>query len=483
MPRFLWVFIFSLALAACNEQPGVETPSGGVQPAVVSFSLLDADTGQTLESFGSLSGEERVELADTAARNISLRANTDPETLGSVRFDFGESSYVDDSAPYTLSAENGWTLSPGQRTVTATAFGKDGSSSAPLSLTLSAADSAEALALKRYLYVFRPWAIDVFDIDQNHKMVKRLRLPNGISRIWGATAHAESQMLYISYHGKTARGRIETGLLKYDLVAEKVVWKRLYRPFVDSPAITADGKTIFMSSGEATNRGDFWFVINAADGSVTDTIPVFRGAHNTIIGLSGKHVYMASVRYPYLVVADTRTHEIVKKIGPFRDGVRPFTVNGEETLAFVNVNRFLGFEVGDIATGKKLYSVRVKGFKQWPFKSPLSVQSHGVALSPDEKEVWVVDGKNKHLHLYDVTGLPGKAPSYIRSIKLPSKPHWVQFSRDGRFAYASGGEVVDAKTRQVVARTSNAKVRIQIDFAGGVPAEAYVRYGLGYVTD
>ena len=192
---------------------------------------------------------------------------------------------------------------------------------------------------------------------------------------------------------------------------------------------------------------------------------------------------MASVRYPYLVVADTKTNKVVKKIGPFRDGVRPFTVNGEETLAFVNVNRFLGFEVGDIKTGKKLYSVRVQGFKQWPFKSPLSVQSHGVALSPDEKEVWVVDGKNKHLHLYDVTGLPGKAPAYIRSIKLPSKPHWVQFSRDGRFAYASGGEVVDTQTRQVVARTATAKVRIQIDFADGVPAEAYVRYGLGYVTD
>ncbi len=478
MPRFLWVFIVSLALAACNQQTTTETPNDGSQPSVVSFSLLDTKTNKPLESFGVLSAGATVELANLPEA-VSLRANTNPETVGGVAFDFGGSLYVDTTAPYTLSAQNGWTPLL-DATVTATALAKDGSSGASRSLTFGKAAVNDGL--NHYLYVFRPSAIDVFDIDRNHKKVKSLKLPRGIDRIWGATAHAASHMLYISYHDHDAKG-YERGLLKYDLVAEKIVWKHLYQPFVDSPAITADGKTIFMSSGEATNRGSFWFVINTADGSVTDKIEVYRGSHNTIIGLSGKRVYLGSVRYPYLVVADTTTHNIVKKIGPFRDGVRPFTVNGKETLAFVNVNRFLGFEVGDIASGKVLYSVRVKGFQEGPFSSPLAVQSHGVALTPDEKEVWVVDGKNSCVHLYDVTGLPGKAPVYLRSIKLPSRPLWVQFSRDGRFAYTSGGDVISAKTKQVVGKTSSAKVRIQIDFKGNVPVNAYVRYGLGYVTN
>ena len=477
MPRFLWVLIFSLALVSCNEQTA-ETPNVN-PPTIASFSLLDAETQEPLEPFASLAQGATVNLADVS-NAVSLRANTEPETVGSVRFDFGGSRYTDDAAPYTLSAQNGWTPSP-EVPVTATALSVDGKSGAPLSLTFSAPGSATNI--KHYLYAFRTAAIDVFDIDQNHKKVKSLKLPGGIDRIWGATAHAASHMLYISYHDSDAKGVYERGLLKYDLVAEKVVWKHLYKPFVDSPAVTADGKTIFMSSGEATDKGDFWFVIDAADGSVTDKINVFRGAHNTIIGLSGKNLYMGSVRYPYLVVADTQTHKITQKIGPFRDGIRPFTVNGKETLAFVNVNRFLGFEVGDIETGKVLYSVQVKGFQEGPFKSPLAVQSHGVALTPDEKEVWVVDSKNSRVHLYDVTGLPAKAPVYVTSVELPSKPNWVQFSRDGRFAYTSGGEVISAQTRQVTGQTSSAKVRIQIDFSGGKPSQAFVRYGLGYVTD
>ena len=481
MPRFFWMFVATLALAACNEQGAVETPKGDAsQPAVVSFSLLNADTGNPLEGSSSLSGQDTVALASLPTQNISLRANTSPETVGSVRFDFGGGSYTDDTAPYTLSAKNGWLPSQESATVTATALGTGGKSGAPLSLSFSAAGLK---TINHYLYVFRTAAIDVFDIDHGHKLVKSLKLPPGIDRVWGATAHAPSHMLYISYHDHDAKDGYERGLLKYDLVAEKIVWKHLYTPFVDSPAITADGKTIFMSSGEATSKGDFWFVINTADGSVTDKIYVYRGSHNTIIGLSGKHIYLGSVRYPYLSVADTQTHKIIKKIGPFRDGIRPFTINGNETLAFVNVNRFLGFEVGDIATGRVLYSVQVKGFQEGPFKNPLAVQSHGVALTPDEKEVWVVDAKNQRLHLYDATVLPGKAPVYITSIKLPSKPVWVQFSHDGRFAYTSGGEVVDTSTRQVVAKTSSAKVRIQIDFSEGVPVHAYVRYGLGYVTN
>ncbi len=478
MPRFLWILIFSLTLAACNEQTA-ETPNTA-GPNVVSFALLNADTEEPLEPYTSLSESANIDFAALPSQEITLLAKTNPTTVGSVRFDFGDSSFVDDTAPYTLSAQNGWVPSP-EVPVTATAFTTGGKGGTPLSLTFNALGPVEGE--NHYLYVFRTAAIDVFDIDQNHKKVKSIQLPGGIDRIWGATANAATHRLYISYHDSDAKGGYERGLLAFDLISEKLVWKHLYKPFVDSPAVTADGKTIFMSSGEATDKGDFWFVIDAADGSVTDKINVFRGAHNTIIGLSGKNLYMGSVRYPYLVVADTQTHEITKEIGPFRDGVRPFTVNGKETLAFVNVNRFLGFEVGDIATGKVLYSVQVEGFQEGPFKSPLAVQSHGVALTPDEKEVWVVDSKNSRVHLYDVTGLPNQAPVYITSIELPSKPNWVQFARGGRFAYTSGGEVINARTRQIVGKTSSAKVRIQIDFAGGKPSQAFVRYGLGYVTN
>ena len=54
----------------------------------------------------------------------------------------------------------------------------------------------------------------------------------------------------------------------------------------------------------------------------------------------------------YLLVADPSSHQVVQKVGPFSDVLRPFTVNGSNSLCFVNVNQLVGFEIGDIKTGR-----------------------------------------------------------------------------------------------------------------------------------
>lgn len=467
----------AFSLIGCNA-PSDTPPVSSGEAEVSGVSLIDAKSGETL--IGSVTEGSSLDLAGFGLRDIAFQAATTTTEYSKLDFTLDGETFSGSQAPYTTTALDSadWRLGAGSHTLTVTPYDTVGTAQVPLELSFS----INPLDYKRYLYVFRTSAIDVFDIDAGHKRVKSIKLPAGIHRIWGAVAHAESRMLYISYHGEGAGKYLDRGLLAYNLVTEELVWQKLYSPFVDSPAITADGKTIYLSSGEATDRGTFWFVIDAADGTVKDKIEVHQGAHNTIVGLSDMYVYMASVRYPYLVMADTSTNEIIRRIGPFRDGVRPFTINGKETLAFVNVNRFLGFEVGDIATGKVLHSVHVEGYKEGPFDEPLDVQSHGVALSPDEQEVWVVNGSG-YLHLYDVSGLPQIAPRYLETIDLPSRPNWVQFSRDGRFAYTSGGEVIDATRRQVIAKTSYAKVRIQIDTLKGEPIRSYVRYGLGYVTE
>lgn len=469
-----------LALVACNEQTSAPTaqPSDDV---ISGLSVIRAETGEVVPGLGSVADGATLDLSASGIETVHLRADTPSTNLSKVELTLDGVTHTDSSAPYTFPGPDAadWRLEAGGHTFSATPYGADGTAGTPFRVAFSVATPD----YERLLYVFRLSAIDVYDIDDNHRRVKSLRLPGGIERIWGAVAHAQSRRLYISYHGRDAQRRFETGLLAYDLVTEEIVWKKLYEPFVDSPAVTPDGKTIYLSSGEATDRGDFWFVLDAENGAVKDKIYVHQGAHNTIVGLSGERVYMGSVRYPYLAVADTATNEVVQEVGPFSAGVRPFTVNGKETLAFVTVNQHLGFEVGDITTGKVLYTVGVPGFPEAKWKGELHVQSHGIALSPDETEVWVVDGLNKRIHVFDVTGLPARAPRYKESVATPGKSPWVAFSRDGRFVYEALGHVIDAKTRQFVAKTAAAKVRIQIDFLDGVPAEAYVRYGLGYVTD
>ena len=62
--------------------------------------------------------------------------------------------------------------------------------------------------------------------------------------------------------------------------------------------------------------------------------------------------------------------------------IRPLTINSRETLCFVNVNGLIGFEIGDLKTGKMLHRVEVEGFKQGPIKRH-GCPSHGIALTPD----------------------------------------------------------------------------------------------------
>jgi hypothetical protein len=302
-------------------------------------------------------------------------------------------------------------------------------------------------------------------------------------------------MLYISFNGDGgAHGN--GSFLKYNLLTDNVVWTQNYSFGIDSMAITPDGKTLYMPDGVGSYDGT-WHILNTSDGSVKGSIFVFTGAsaHNTIVSLNGSHVYIGSINYNYLVEADTSTNTIIKRIGPVLNGVRPFTINGTETLAFTTSTNVLGFQVNSITTGKVLYTVPIKGFTAPPGSNP----SHGISLSPDEKEVYVMDSANSYVHVFDVSGLPGTAPKQIADIPLRSmagsetpclydcqKEGWVLHSGDGRYVFVGdSGDVINTATRKSIMNLNtlyNTRKYIEIDWSKGVPIFTTSRHGLGYIT-
>jgi DNA-binding beta-propeller fold protein YncE len=209
------------------------------------------------------------------------------------------------------------------------------------------------------------------------------------------------------------------------------------------------------------------------------------GSHNTAIGLDGKWAYLAGLKSPLLSISDTSKHEITKTVGPFSNVIRPFTINGAQTLAYVNINDLLGFEIGDIRTGKMLHRVEVKGFEKGPVKRH-GCPAHGVALTPDEKEVWIADGHNQQVHIFDNTVMP---PKQIISIAVRDQPGWVTFSLDGKFGYPSTGEIVDVKTHKIITTLKDEKggevhseKMLEIDFKDGKPVRNGDQFGLGRKT-
>ena len=144
-------------------------------------------------------------------------------------------------------------------------------------------------------------------------------------------------------------------------------------------------------------------MLDAATGDVLARVEPNPGAHNTNYGADGREVYLAGLRSKTLAVADTTSHKIVRSVGPFSAVIRPFTVNGSQTRAHVCVNDLLGFEIGDLKSGKALSRVEVQGFATGPVARH-GCPSHGIGLTPDEKEVWVCDAFNRRMHVFAANG-------------------------------------------------------------------------------
>lgn len=338
----------------------------------------------------------------------------------------------------------------------------------------------------RFLYVAVPGirsylergghGVLVFDIDRDHAFVRRIPAagiaPNGTpANVKGVVANAITRRLYVSTLQKLAC---------FDLLTDKIIWEKAYAGGCDRMALSPDGQVMYLPSLEK----EHWHVIDALSGDIIKRLEPIPRAHNTIYGLDGKQAYMAGIGSPFLHVSDTATHTIAKKVGPFSSGIRPYTVNGRQTLAFVNVNGLLGFEVGDIVTGRMLHRVEVQGFKQGVPKRH-GCPSHGVGLTPDEKEVWVCDAANQRMHVFDATVMP---PRQIASIEVRDDPGWITFSLDGKLAYPSTGEVIDVKTRKIVATLKDetgaavhSEKIVEIHWQGGVPVRTGDQFGLGRV--
>lgn len=342
----------------------------------------------------------------------------------------------------------------------------------------------EAPGVKRLLYVATPGVRDyldygghgllVFDIDDHYRFVGRIPLA-GLNEagkpmnVKGVCASEETDRIYVS--------TLKT-LQCVDLKTEKLLWERAYEGGCDRMAISPDGKIIYQPSLEQ----DHWHVLDALTGDVIAKVVPKSGSHNTIYGLDGKHAYLAGLRSPHLSVSDTGKHTINKQIGPFSAPVRPFTVNGGQTLCFVNVNELLGFEIGDLTTGEKLFRVEVEGFQKGPIKRH-GCPSHGIGLTPDEKEIWVCDAANQMLHVFDATAMP---PKQVAGVKLRDEPGWVAFRLDGAHAWPSTGEVIDVATRKVVTQLTDetgasvqSEKMVEIHFQGRDAVRAGDQFGLG----
>jgi YVTN family beta-propeller protein len=351
----------------------------------------------------------------------------------------------------------------------------------------------ESSAVQHLEYIFTDGLVSVYDSDHAEKLIKTISLPQTSEGIRGVTASPSTHLLFISYGGDG--GVFGNGsVLAYDLVSEKVLWTVHLKTGIDSGQVSPDGKRLYMPTGENDPSG-IWNILNTENGAAIGTIQGGASAHNTIASNDGRYVYLGGRDHNYLDVYETAAGK-VREVGPLVAGVRPFTVNGSNTLAFTTATEFDGFQVSSITSGKVLFTV---SFGTVPKGFAYTAPSHGASLSPDEKQLYVIDSVHKEVQVYDVSRVSeGIAPTQIGVIAVAGltgnesscaydcgRSGWLQHSLDGRFVYVGdSGEVIDTSTRKVLTTIPtllNTKKTLEIDWEGGVPVATSGRTSVGYV--
>jgi len=341
------------------------------------------------------------------------------------------------------------------------------------------ADAAQALDLpRRALYAaFDDGSIHVYDIEAGHRETASFPTVAGVSDVRGLCASASTGALYIAHQ------RPEAGyVVAADMRTGRVLWNRAFQPNVDRLSCRHDGRELFVPSNESF-EDDSLIVVDAATGDELTRIHASPRPHDCLDGPSGSRVYLETKSSSLVDVIDVASHAVTRQIGPFQDIVGPYTIDSRETVLYANVFGVNGFQVADAADGGAILATA-----DIPGESAVQGQldQHGIALKPDETEVWVNDGVGgvAAVHVFDVTRLP---PTYKLDVPLDAQSHWVTFSIAGDYAYASGPKgggvdtaVIDTSTYRRVGTIGPSEDLLEVDFGpDGSLAVVGDQFGVG----
>lgn len=299
--------------------------------------------------------------------------------------------------------------------------------------------------LRQKLYITNSAGNDVTIVDvATNKVLATVEVgphPHGIA------VPASQDLVLISIEG----GKV--GELVYlDPFTDKVSKRINIGPAPNQLAVTPNGKWAYIP----VNDGHY-DVVDVPAGKIVERIFTGGRPHNTLCSVDGRRMYLAPMGNPKKVsIADVSTHKIIAEI-PFSNVVRPVAVTKDEKRLFAEVDGLVGIEMADVPSRKMI--VRVAAELSDEHKKKVGSRSHGLAIRPDEKEIWECDVEHMEVHVYDITG---PAPKQTAAIPMGGQVYWLTFSPDGKMAYVSVRSrnetaVVDTATKQIVARVPAGK--------------------------
>lgn len=289
------------------------------------------------------------------------------------------------------------------------------------------------------LYVTNSLGNDITVID-----LKALKPVGDIEvgdRVHGVCAQADGRRIFSTVESDHTLKVIDT--------ATNTVLKTI--PLTGRPnqcAVTPNGRFV----GVPIRDGNSIDIVDTTVGKVVKVLPV-KVPHNCFNNGSNDFMYVSSMGDHEIDKVDLRTMRYVAKI-PVGGIPRPYDVTKDGKKIYVALTDFHGFAIVNASAGSDANIKRValppapaSGCTLEP-----NTPTHGLALSPDGKQLWVTSLADSGVYVYDVS--TGKISKEIPTGKCPN---WISFSPDGKYCAVSNSSsddasVFDARTRKELAR-------------------------------
>jgi YVTN family beta-propeller protein len=255
----------------------------------------------------------------------------------------------------------------------------------------------------------------------------------------GAAVSADGQRLFCSVES-------DHTLLVIDTARDRIVKtiKLTERP--NQCAVTPDGKWV----GVPIRGGDSVDIVNVAKGKVVKNLPI-KVPHNCYNAGRNDRIFVTSMGENLVRLIDLKSLNYVAEI-PVGGVPRPLAVTRDGKTMYCALSDLHGFVIADVARRKVIDKVRLPALPA-DVKFPVpNTPTHGLELSPDEKELWVTSCGTDTVYIYDTRG-----KKIVGKVSVGQGPNWVTFSPDGKYCCVSNVlsddvSILDCSRRKEVAR-------------------------------
>src|SRR5262249_54697729 len=236
------------------------------------------------------------------------------------------------------------------------------------------------------LYVTNSAGDDIHVIDlRTFHVVGRMKIGD---RPHGAAASADGRRFFTSVEG-------DHTLLVIDTSTDKVIKSIKLSGLPNQCAVTPDGKYV----GVPIRGGDSVDVIEVESGRVVKNLPV-KGHHNGNNPRRNDHLWVTSMGAHKVHLIDLKTRDYIAEV-PVGGVPRPLAVTRDEKTLYCALSDLHGFVIVDVPSRKVVQTVELPPLPTG-VKFPVPhTPTHGLELSPDEKELWVTSCGTDTVHVFD----------------------------------------------------------------------------------